>query len=85
LRRCAGIGFNAQLRHQDLKTACPMTKAAAALLKTAIAQLQLSARSYDKILRLARTIGDLAGTEKLLPAHVAEAIQYRALDRQLWA
>ena len=46
--------------------------------------LQLSARSYDKILRLARTIGGLAGTEQLLPTHMAQAIQYRSLDRQLW-
>ena len=59
-------------------------RAAASLLKSAIQTLQLSARSYDKILRLARTIGDLAGVETLLPAHVAEAIQYRSLDRQLW-
>ena len=79
-----GVAFNAQMRHQDLKAACPMTRAAAALLKSAMQTLQLSARSYDKILRLSRTIADLAGTEQLLPAHVAEAIQYRSLDRQLW-
>jgi magnesium chelatase family protein len=55
------------------------------LLKTAMAELKLSARAYDRILKVARTIADLAGSERLTSGHVSEAIQYRPRDRQLWA
>jgi magnesium chelatase family protein len=54
------------------------------LLRTAINQLGLSARAYDRILKLARTIADLEGVADLTLAHVAEAVQYRSLDRKLW-
>ncbi len=76
---------NAQLRHRDLRTVCPMTEAASTLFKSAMQELCLSARSYDKVLKISRTIADLADSDSLLPEHIAEAIQYRSLDRQAWA
>ena len=75
---------NSQLRTKELKAFCPMPPEALSLLKSVMQELNLSARSYTKILKISRTIADLAESNQLLPEHVAEAIQYRSLDRQLW-
>jgi magnesium chelatase family protein len=66
-----------------LRRHCPVTDGADALLKSAIQRLALSARAYHRVLKLARTIADLAQSRDILPAHVAEAVQYRGLDRSL--
>ena len=77
-----GLAYNAQLRHRQLREVCKMSDEAAALLKSAIKELALSARAYDKILKVSRTVADLAASDTILPEHLAEAIQYRSLDRQ---
>ena len=77
-------GPNAHLRSKDLKAHCQMTPEGLKLLCSALQELQLSARSYTKILKVARTIADLAQQEIIQPDHLAEAIQYRSLDRQWW-
>ena len=69
---------------RELKAYCALDDATMELLKFAMSDLNLSARAYDRILKVARTIADLAGVEKIRSDHVSEAIQYRSLDRQLW-
>jgi len=68
---------NADLGPAELRTYCQLDGASQALMKAAVRQLNLSARGYHRVLRLARTIADLAGAEQIGPAHLAEAIQYR--------
>jgi len=75
---------NAQMESQDLKLHCTLDKESGELLKTAMEKLGLSARAYDRILKVSRTIADLEKTEKINSGHISEAIQYRSLDRQLW-
>ena len=69
---------------RELKAFCELDSAALELLKSAMSEYNLSARAYDRILKVARTIADLAGAEKLGCSQVAEAIQLRSLDRQFW-
>jgi len=75
---------NAHMRSKQIKEFCAVSAEVRELLKTAINQLGLSARAYDRILKLSRTVADLEGETDIGMAHVAEAIQYRALDRKLW-
>jgi magnesium chelatase family protein len=78
------VTCNARMGPRELKSFCALEESTKDLLKFAMTDLNLSARAYDRILKVARTIADLAGAEKIAADHVSEAIQYRSLDRQLW-
>ncbi len=78
------IFSNAQMESKDIAAFCSLGKEAADLLKTAMEKLGLSARAYDRILKVSRTIADLDNFDEILTQHISEAIQYRSLDRQLW-
>ena len=80
-----GIYSNAQMSSSMLKKICEIDDAGRELLKTAMERLGLSARAYDRILKVARTIADLDDAAEIKPSHLAEAIQYRSLDRDGWA
>ena len=84
LRDKPKITCNARLGSRELKTYCALDEPTMELLKFAMSDLNLSARAYDRILKVARTIADLAGADNLASEHISEAIQYRSLDRQLW-
>lgn len=79
-----GIACNAQLPSSMLRAACTLTPDAAALLKRVFGAMGLSARAYDRILKVARTIADLDGGGTICAGHVSEAVQYRGLDRKYW-
>ncbi|MBR3712009.1 MAG: YifB family Mg chelatase-like AAA ATPase [Bacteroidales bacterium] len=78
------IHCNAQMTSSKIRTYCVLDEASMTLLKKAMEKLGLSARAYDRILKVSRTIADLAGEENIKAAHVAEAITYRSLDRENW-
>ena len=78
------IHYNAQMSSKQVRIYCELDEASLHLLKTAMERLNLSARAYDRILKVARTIADLEASEKVVSNHIAEAIQYRSLDRDGW-
>lgn len=80
-----GTYSNAQMSAKQLRTYCQIDEAGSQMLNTAMERLGLSARAYDRILKVSRTIADLAGEPNITAEHLAEAIQYRSLDREGWA
>ncbi|MGA2775749.1 MAG: ATP-binding protein [Candidatus Omnitrophota bacterium] len=79
-----GIFYNAQMSHKQVRKFCTLGKEENELLKMAMTELNFNARAYDKILKVSRTIADLAGSEQIKTENLSEAIQYRSLDRQWW-
>ncbi len=86
LQRTGGADFiaNSALAGDALRAACPLTDDAARMLKLAFERMGLSARGYDRVLRVSRTIADLDAREVIGTPHVSEAVQYRNLDRKYW-
>jgi magnesium chelatase family protein len=80
-----GFFCNADMGSKEIKEFCEIDTQGADLVKNAMNKLGLSARAYDRILKVARTIADLAGSERIRPEHLGEAIQYRSLDRSFYA
>ncbi|MCB0725857.1 MAG: YifB family Mg chelatase-like AAA ATPase [Ignavibacteriae bacterium] len=80
----AGIYSNSNMTSKEIKEYCKIDSDCENLMKTAITKLGLSARAYDRILKVSRTIADLSGEDKISTAHISEAIQYRSLDRTSW-
>ena len=78
------VHYNAQMGPKELDTFCQLDETSQDLIKNAMDKLHLSARAYDRILRVARTIADLEKAENLQSHHLAEAIQYRSLDKDKW-
>lgn len=78
------ISYNAQIGSRELEKFCELDSSSFNLIKVAMEKLNLSARAYDRILKVARTIADLEESEKIQSHHISEAIQYRSLDREFW-
>lgn len=79
-----GVFTNSDMGPREIRSWCQLDSAGNELLKMAMTKLGLSARAFNRILKVSRTIADLEGSEKILPQHISEAIQYRSLDRSLW-
>jgi magnesium chelatase family protein len=79
-----GIFKNADMSSKDINKYCKLDEASEAILKMAMTKLNLSARGYDRIRKVARTIADLDDSDAIKPEHISEAIQYRTLDRDYW-
>ncbi|HRJ48763.1 MAG TPA: hypothetical protein PKY38_15500, partial [Opitutaceae bacterium] len=82
--RGSRVTANARMTHAQIRRHCGIDSSLGDLLQHAMEQLSLSARAYDRILKVARTIADLAGAETIAAPHLLEAIQYRSLDRNLF-
>jgi len=78
------VHYNAQMNVKQIRKFCKLDEASTSLLKMAMESLNLSARAYDRILKVARTVADLDSSESIKPDHISEAIQYRSLDREGW-
>jgi len=78
------VHYNAQMSSKQIREYCQLDEASLLLLKTAMERLNLSARAYDRILKVSRTIADLDASDNVGPQHISEAIQYRSLDREGW-
>ncbi len=78
------VHYNAQMNSKQIRNYCGLDVASKELLKTAMDRLNLSARAYDRILKVSRTIADLDGSDSINGTHISEAIQYRSLDREGW-
>ena len=76
--------YNALIPHRVLRTLCALDEAGERTLEMAVRRMSLSARAHDRILKVARTIADIGGVERVSAKHVAEAVQYRSLDRNYW-
>jgi magnesium chelatase family protein len=80
-----GVHSNTLMPSHLVREICHINAAGVTLLKTAMKKLQLSARAYDRILKVSRTVADLAGSKEIEMEHLAEAIHYRSLDREEWS
>jgi magnesium chelatase family protein len=83
-RSLSSVHYNVQMNVKQIRKFCHLDESSKTLLKSAMERLSLSARAYDRILKVARTIADLEGVKSISPHHISEAIQYRSLDREGW-
>ncbi|WP_372746014.1 YifB family Mg chelatase-like AAA ATPase [Lutibacter sp.] len=83
-KEISNVHYNAQMSVKQIRKYCKLSEESKTLLKNAMERLNLSARAYDRILKVSRTIADLEGVENISSAHISEAIQYRSLDREGW-